>query len=268
MRYQGHPLLVAGGNARICGEIDCNAQSCKLKLINKSGRYSRYEDRSEVHLREVARVIGQCVAPLGLEVETEFMSGKEPEPLILPNVDPARASGGIHTEKKQTRTEAPTADGMADKCGHLGSRPTPRSVWRTSSPQCAELGDYLHDVARSASYETASVGGSLGDQMLQLVAYLSPIVRIRERRFAADDWRPLLRERRIQLDEGPLIIADVVRRYDRIDRTLRNADSAIDALVRIDDEKIRPLAKAIGWAYFNAIGITAPDAAFCHDISH
>ncbi|MDG0025532.1 type III effector protein [Trinickia sp. Y13] len=99
-RYQGHPLLVAGGNARICGEFDYNAQSGKLKLINKSGRYSRYEDRSEAHLSEVASVIGQCVAPLGLEVETEFLSGKEPEPLILPNVDPARVSGGIRTEKR------------------------------------------------------------------------------------------------------------------------------------------------------------------------
>jgi hypothetical protein len=48
----------------------------------------------------VASVIGQCVAPLGLEVETEFLSGKEPEPLILPNVDPARVSGGIRTEKR------------------------------------------------------------------------------------------------------------------------------------------------------------------------
>jgi hypothetical protein len=86
-RNQGHPMLVAGGNARICGEIHYNEPSDKLTLINKSGRYSRYEDRTEQHLNEVAKLIGRSVASLGLEVETEFMSGKAPEPLILPNLN-------------------------------------------------------------------------------------------------------------------------------------------------------------------------------------
>ncbi len=53
--HLGHPALVAGGPARICGEFQFDAQSGKLTVINKSGRYSRYKDRSEPHLQEVAR---------------------------------------------------------------------------------------------------------------------------------------------------------------------------------------------------------------------
>ncbi len=87
--YQGHPLLVGGGNARICGEIQFDAQSGKLKVINKSGRYSRYEDRTEAHLLEVGEIICAAVAPLGLEVETEYLSGKTPEALVLPSLDPS-----------------------------------------------------------------------------------------------------------------------------------------------------------------------------------
>ncbi|WP_231890026.1 type III effector protein [Ralstonia solanacearum] len=91
--YQGHPLLVGGGNARICGEFQLDAQSGKLKVINKSGRYSRYEDRNEAHLLEVGAVVRQAVAPLGLEVETEYLSGKTPEALVLPSLDPSRQTG-------------------------------------------------------------------------------------------------------------------------------------------------------------------------------
>ncbi|MGA4421657.1 type III effector protein [Ralstonia nicotianae] len=87
-RRRGHPLLVSGGPARICGEFRFDAETGKLVVINKSGRYSRYEDRREAQLQEVATIIRAAVAPLGLEVETEYRSGKTPDALVLPSLDP------------------------------------------------------------------------------------------------------------------------------------------------------------------------------------
>ncbi|MBX9431866.1 type III effector protein, partial [Ralstonia pseudosolanacearum] len=74
--------------ARICGEFRFDAETGKLVVINKSGRYSRYEDRREAQLQEVATIIRAAVAPLGLEVETEYRSGKTPDALVLPSLDP------------------------------------------------------------------------------------------------------------------------------------------------------------------------------------
>ncbi|MDB0527224.1 type III effector protein [Ralstonia solanacearum] len=87
-RHQGHPLLVAGGPARICGEFQFDAQSGKLMVINKSGRYSRYRDRGEAHLQEVAKIIREAFAPLGLDIETKYRSDKTADALVLPSLDP------------------------------------------------------------------------------------------------------------------------------------------------------------------------------------
>lgn len=88
--YRGHPTLVAGGPARICGEISHDAATDEYEVRDKSGRYSRYEDRTEQHLREVARLFAQA----GLRVRTSCVSGKAPEPLVLPSLDPDFKRGG------------------------------------------------------------------------------------------------------------------------------------------------------------------------------
>jgi hypothetical protein len=89
-RYRGHPLLVAGGPARICGDISHDAATDEFEVRDKSGRYSRYEDRTEPHLREVARLFAQA----GLRVRISCVSGKAPEPLVLPSLDPDFKRGG------------------------------------------------------------------------------------------------------------------------------------------------------------------------------
>ncbi|CBJ41123.1 putative type III effector (plasmid) [Ralstonia solanacearum CMR15] len=87
-RHRGHPLLVSGGQARICGEFHFNAEAEMLVVINKSGRYSRYEDRSEAQLEVVAGIIRAAVAPLQLNVGTKYRSNKAPEALVAPSLDP------------------------------------------------------------------------------------------------------------------------------------------------------------------------------------
>jgi len=88
-RYLGHPTLVGGGPARICGDISYDAATGEFEVCDKSGRYSRYEDRTELHLIEVARLFAQA----GLRVRTSCVSGKAPEPLILPTLDPGFKRG-------------------------------------------------------------------------------------------------------------------------------------------------------------------------------
>lgn len=90
-QYRGHPTLVAGGPARICGEISYDAGTGEFEVRDKSGRYSRYEDRAEPHLREVARLFAQA----GLRVRISCVTGKAPEALVLPSLDPEfERSGG------------------------------------------------------------------------------------------------------------------------------------------------------------------------------
>ncbi|MGF6483152.1 type III effector protein [Paraburkholderia sp. JPY419] len=89
-RYRGHPLLVGGGTARICGELRFNPATGKFVVSNQSGRYSRYEDRTEAGLNEVASMFAQA----GLDVETEqvakYMTARKRATLILPSLDPRR----------------------------------------------------------------------------------------------------------------------------------------------------------------------------------
>lgn len=84
-RYRGHPLLVAGGPARICGELGHDPGSGRFTVIPKSGRYSRYADRAEPQLHEVVGVFAQA----GLAVEAAHLPDKAPEPLAWPSLDPA-----------------------------------------------------------------------------------------------------------------------------------------------------------------------------------
>lgn len=69
---RGHPALVAGGAARIGGELlyDVSAAEPRWVLSNRSGRYGLVEDRSERHLRNVAAILVEC----GVEVEIDFRS--------------------------------------------------------------------------------------------------------------------------------------------------------------------------------------------------
>ncbi len=79
-----------GGTARICGELHFNSATDKFVVSNQSGRYSRYEDRTEAGLNEVARMFAQA----GLDVETErvskYMTARKRATLILPSLDPSR----------------------------------------------------------------------------------------------------------------------------------------------------------------------------------
>src|SRR3954454_24179678 len=101
-----------------------------------------------------------------------------------------------------------------------------------------------------------------------LLFALRPFIGIARRRLALDDRVPDLRKLAIERDEFFLRIGHVVLGEDRFHRTLGYAQRAVDAFVRVDDQHVRPLAKAVDRADVDAVGVLALDAALVAEVSH
>lgn len=84
----GHPVLVAGGTARMAGELRFSEEK-GLNIINKSGRYARFGDRPESGLKEVQEMLAKC----GLVVGAEFISRHTPWPFVYPSLAEDPTSG-------------------------------------------------------------------------------------------------------------------------------------------------------------------------------
>jgi hypothetical protein len=80
-KYAGHPMLVGGGSARVSGELHYDATQDRLVVLDKSGRYSRYADRQNAQVENVAAALRDAFAADGLAVVAQKVVGKDPEPL-------------------------------------------------------------------------------------------------------------------------------------------------------------------------------------------
>src|SRR5690606_20392867 len=65
-----------------------------------------------------------------------------------------------------------------------------------------------------------------------------------------------------------LVLRYLVLRIDRLDGAFGLTEGAIDALVGIDHQHVRPLVEAIDGAHLHAVGEFALDAGFCNDEGH
>src|SRR5262249_18425464 len=83
-----------------------------------------------------------------------------------------------------------------------------------------------------------------------------------------NDGFPRLGELGVQRRPFTLAVGHVVFSEDRFDRTFRNAQRAIDALVGIDDEHVRTFAEAVHRTDVHTIGILALDARLGYNVSH
>jgi len=72
----------------------------------------------------------------------------------------------------------------------------------------------------------------------------------------------------VERQELFLARGDIVLRHDGLGRALRFAQRAVDALVRVDDQKVRPLMETVHRAHVHAVGVFALDAVLEHDIGH
>ena len=77
-----------------------------------------------------------------------------------------------------------------------------------------------------------------------------------------------MRELGVELNVMALIFRHIVFRVYLLDGTFGNTERAVDALVRLDHEKVWPLAKTIDRAHVHTVGIFTLNAGFGDDIGH
>ena len=84
----------------------------------------------------------------------------------------------------------------------------------------------------------------------------------------AGNGGPVVAELGVERDELPLVIGHIFLGVDGIDGALRDADRTVNALIRIDDQKIGALAEAVDRADIDAVGVAALDAGFGDNVGH
>jgi hypothetical protein len=57
---------------------------------SRSGRYSRYEDRSEEQLLQVANLFTRAGLEVEIEVVEKYVTPGRRVPLVMPSLDPSR----------------------------------------------------------------------------------------------------------------------------------------------------------------------------------
>jgi hypothetical protein len=77
-----------------------------------------------------------------------------------------------------------------------------------------------------------------------------------------------VRQFNVELDESHLVCRQVFFGINGVDRALGNADGAVNALVRVNDQHIRAFAETVHRADIYAVGVLATDTGFRNDVGH
>src|SRR5690606_27322219 len=96
-------------------------------------------------------------------------------------------------------------------------------------------------------------------QMLQLVRHAIPFLGVGQGVLLLGDVRPDLCQLGVELDELLLILGHLILGEDRVGRALGLTQGAVDALVRVDHQKVRAFVETVDRTYLNAIGVLALD---------
>ena len=105
-----------------------------------------------------------------------------------------------------------------------------------------------------------------GKMLLELIGDDFPFLRVGRRSLLGRDIGPRFCE--FGVDTEPLLNAGLGVGLDRVDRAFRLANTAIDALIRMDDQHIFALVKAVDRADLDAIHVFTFDAIVVDDIGH
>ena len=104
--------------------------------------------------------------------------------------------------------------------------------------------------------------------MPRLESDLASVLGVLGRGLSLDDRLPQLRELGVERLELLLVGRHVVLGEDGFHRALGDAQRAVDALVRVDHQKIGAFPEAIDRADVDAVRIFAADAALGDDVGH
>ena len=119
--------------------------------------------------------------------------------------------------------------------------------------------DHVAAPALSASITRAGIWR----KVLEFVRLPLPLLRVGRGRFFDHNIWPDSRVFRIQ--RQPFLKPRLGVRLDRVDRAFRHADPAIDAFVRVDDEHVLALVKAVHGAHVDAVHDFAANTALVDD---
>lgn len=97
---------------------------------------------------------------------------------------------------------------------------------------------------------------------------MRPRICVGKGRFYLCDDRPAFSQLAVQGREDTHFLRDLGIRIDCVHRALGHTKRAVDAIVRVDGEEIRPLAKGIHRTDLNAVGVFAADAGVGDDVCH
>ncbi len=109
---------------------------------------------------------------------------------------------------------------------------------------------------------------SLTFEVLQLIGFVPPLIRIGRWVLHLTDHGPLGGKFRVQGQVLLLVVGEIVLGFDGLDRTFGFAQGAIDAFIRIDDQHVRTFVKAIDGTYLHAVRELALDTTFNNNKCH
>jgi hypothetical protein len=104
--------------------------------------------------------------------------------------------------------------------------------------------------------------------MLQLTLNVSPFFRVGKRINLLGNIWPDLSQFGVELQKLLFVLGQFIFTEDGIHRTFWFTQSAINALIRVDDEKIRAFIEAIYGAYLDTVCMFALDAGVTHHKCH
>src|SRR5438552_755111 len=118
----------------------------------------------------------------------------------------------------------------------------------------------------AAAGPRSGLAGPRIEMLLPLLGDGLPVVGIGRRFALAGDIGPAFGV--LPVDFDPFLHAALGVGQDRLDRTLRLADTAIDAFVGMNDQHVGADIEAVDRTYLDAIHVFALDAGFSHRVGH
>lgn len=105
-------------------------------------------------------------------------------------------------------------------------------------------------------------------EQTQLSRFSIPFVCVGQGALDFAKGGPSLGQLCIELDKGFHPLRNFVFRVDRVRWALRLTERTVNALIRVNYQKVRSLVEAIDWTNIDAIGEFAFDAIFGNDKGH